>query len=203
MKRLALLLALASALIGAAVFSFRVWPRETPAGQPPLQRLSSLDPLRAAFNEGHGEYRVLALLSPTCGVCVNGAAALGQLVGSLPSGRARTLVVWMPVIRTDLGPPTNTTLALISDPVARQYWDPDHLVSTAVLEVAQRHPDRLSPEDRDRLADTPVAWDVVALFDPSATWDAELPWPSYWGGPVVRAIDDARVRLSQTTGSWR
>ena len=102
----------------------------------------------------------------------------------------------MPVIGTDLGPPTNATLALIADPATRQFWDPDHVVSTEVLEVGRRHVDRLSPEDRSVVANTTVAWDMVAVFGPSATWDAELPWPSYWGRPVVDAIEDVRARLA-------
>ena len=86
MKRVVFLLTLMAAVAGMALVAFRVWPRTTPPGQTPLQTLSALHPLRASFNDGHGEYRVLALLSPTCGVCTSGASVLGSLVGMLPSG---------------------------------------------------------------------------------------------------------------------
>ena len=55
----------------AAVVALLAWhvvgPRHTPAGQPPLLRLSgeNFDLLRDGFNAHAGEKRVLAMLSPT------------------------------------------------------------------------------------------------------------------------------------------
>lgn len=42
-------------------------PRRVPNGQPPLVTVSpgGLEPIRAAFNAGGGQVRILAMLSPT------------------------------------------------------------------------------------------------------------------------------------------
>lgn len=54
-------------ILAAAGVWHRFGARETPAGQPPLARLSeaNLEDLRAAFNEAADAPRVVALLSPT------------------------------------------------------------------------------------------------------------------------------------------
>jgi hypothetical protein len=67
MKRAILIPAIvAFAVLGIAALA-EYGPRETPAGQPPLVRLSAsnLDTLRQSFNDSADTVRVLALLSPT------------------------------------------------------------------------------------------------------------------------------------------
>ena len=51
----------------AAFAWMKLAPRRVPDGQPPLATIGpeSLAGFRATFNEGEGEIRVLALLSPT------------------------------------------------------------------------------------------------------------------------------------------
>ena len=64
-KRLTLVVLLA-ALAGG--FSWYLWgERHTPAGQPPLARLSasSLETLRSEFNSHADKVRIVILLSPT------------------------------------------------------------------------------------------------------------------------------------------
>lgn len=178
----------AAALI--VLLGIRLWPRQTPQGQPPLVRLSSIEPIRQAFNAATDRTRVVALLSPTCGTCIAGATELGRRLATRSTVPVTTLVVWMPVILTDIAAPTSARLALIADARAQQFWDPDHLVSTAILSLAHQHVDRLSADQRDLLEGAPVAWDLVASFPPGVQWASELPWPSFWGFPVVGAVDD-------------
>ncbi len=68
MKRWRLLLAavLALALLGAYAW-YRLAPRETPAGQPPLVVLetASFISFERAFNDSSDHTRLLVLLSPT------------------------------------------------------------------------------------------------------------------------------------------
>ena len=64
-------LAVVTAIVILAVIAAAAWiklaPRRTPGGQPPLVTLTSgsLGEFRRAFDAGHGEVRILALLSPT------------------------------------------------------------------------------------------------------------------------------------------
>ncbi len=68
LKRVALLvlvLGVGLALLGAAFYTW--WPRETPAGQPPLARLEpdSLAAFRDRFNGASSSHRLVVMLSPT------------------------------------------------------------------------------------------------------------------------------------------
>ena len=83
-----------------------------------------------AFNEEPGSQRLLVLLSPTCPKCIAGASGQGELLvlTAAAAQSLRTLVVWMPVIATDIAPPTSAKLALIPGAHVRQFWDPGHLV---------------------------------------------------------------------------
>jgi hypothetical protein len=63
-----------AAILGAAILALagalawiRYAPRRVPAGQPSLAVVDdrSIEPVRAAFDAGAGEIRILALLSPT------------------------------------------------------------------------------------------------------------------------------------------
>jgi hypothetical protein len=41
-----------------------------------------------------------------------------------------------------------------------------------------------------------IVWDYNTVYPRGAVWDATPPEPLYSGGPVVRAIDEARSALS-------
>jgi len=128
---------------------------------------------------------------------VRGASALEQILDESTGRRLRVLVVWMPVLLTDLGPPRSSTMALVGDARVRQFWDPKRLVSARFLDAARAHPDWMSERDRYALSrDKGVVWDFVALFPSGATWKAEPPRPAYHGGPVVDVADPLRQALS-------
>jgi hypothetical protein len=195
------LLAAAAALIAAgavAFFLYRYWPRSSPPGQAPLLTLASLAPLRESFNVQDGRERLLVLLSPTCPKCIAGASGLGELLTKATELRVPTLVVWMPVIASDIAPPTSAKLALVPGAQVRQFWDPKHLVSQQILTLARGQPNRLSADERQLVEHADVAWDLVALFPKGSQWTEQLPWPSLWGFPVEDSL--ARVRAALSAG---
>ena len=61
--------------------------------------------------------------------CLRGASAVQRLIGHDPAAKVRVLVVWEPVIFTDIAPPTNFALSRISDARAAQFWDAGHAMS--------------------------------------------------------------------------
>jgi hypothetical protein len=68
LAKIALVLVLAALVaVLSAVAWFKLAPREVPPGQPPLATLGpgSLSDLRATFDAGAGEIRLLVMLSPT------------------------------------------------------------------------------------------------------------------------------------------
>jgi hypothetical protein len=135
-------------------------------------------------------------LSQTCPTCVAGATGLGELLDEASALHLQTLVVWMPVIKTDVAAPTSAKLALIRGSRVQQFWDPKHFISRELLALARAHLDRLSPDTREMLEGATVAWDVVALFPAGARWEAEPPWPGVWGFPIVDSLDQIRDQLA-------
>ena len=122
-------------------------------------------------------------------MCLRGASAVEEILQST-EGPLRVLVVWEPVIRTDIAPPTTHTLSRLSDVRAMQYWDPERTVSAHLVTAARANPDWLRPQDRARLIDDDVVvWDVALVFPAGTPWEAVPPRPVFYGGPVVRELD--------------
>ena len=108
------------------------------------------------------------------------------------------LVVWEPVILTDVAPPTSGTLALIHDVRARQYWDGGRALSKEIVRAILANPGRYSaPQD---IEEDTVVWDSVALFKQGVRWENEPPVPAYYGSPVVDSIAELRGALSKLSG---
>ena len=106
------------------------------------------------------------------------------------------LVVWEPVIRTDIAPPTNGTLARIADARAIQYGDHDRTFSAYLTGVARANPGWVRPQDRARLGrEDFVAWDVALVFPAGSRWEATLPAPSFYGGPIIDELDRLRAAI--------
>jgi hypothetical protein len=191
------LIALGIAVVLAAVASlawFRYTSRQCPTGQPGLAVVGpNLEALRRAFDDASHDVRIVALLSPTCPVCVRGAAALQSVLEETPSDHLHVFIVWEPVRVTDLGPPTNAVLALLHDVRVAQFWDPDRRLSAQLLAQAS---DRARAGRTDRIVGRKVAWDLVAVYPPGEPSGTVLPYPRWNGGPVVDVIPDLRTHLS-------
>ena len=99
------------------------------------------------------------------------------MLEELPGAQIRILVVWEPVIFSDIAPPTTHALTRVSDTRAVQLWDRDHVLSRAMG----------SGDD--------VLWDYVAIYPPGARWGDAPPEPTFDGAPVVDAIDGVRRAL--------
>jgi hypothetical protein len=97
------------------------------------------------------------------------------------------LVVWEPVLRTDLAPPTSHVLAHIRDPRARQFWDAGRLLSASMVQAAR--------ERGDPVPENGIVWDLVATYPPGVLWKEAPPLADFSDGPVVNVIDAARRRL--------
>jgi hypothetical protein len=127
-------------------------------------------------------------------VCLRGASAIDRLLAEFSGAPLRALVVWEPVLPTDFGPPLSSTLGLVRDPRAVQFWDPDRVLAADVLRSVNADPARYGFDEP--LPPDFVVWDVVAVFAPSARWAADLPVPAYYGGPVTDVIDATREALA-------
>ncbi|HLW76010.1 MAG TPA: hypothetical protein VKS01_03475 [Bryobacteraceae bacterium] len=93
----------------------------------------------------------------------------------------RVWVIWEPVLVTDWKSPSTQTLGRISDPRAAQFWDQGRLLSHSMGEHDRRS----------------VVWDYIAVYPPGVLWEDRPPEAAYHGGPVVHAIDAAKVALGR------
>lgn len=140
---------------------------------------------------------------------MRGASALADLLAAWPASpgspasaspsawkSARVLVIWEPVVDTDVGPPSAAETARLGDRRVRQFWDAGHAVSSALLPTlrASLPPAELAVLDGPDGA--PVVWDFVAVYPPGARWTTPPPAPDFHGYPVVRSIDGLRARLA-------
>ena len=92
------------------------------------------------------------------------------------------LVVWEPILPTDLGAPSANTMARISDRRATQFWDPQHLVAQELNRTARAMPER--PE-MHCCEDRGFFWDQAILYAPNLRWSQQAA-PLLWDGPVYK-----------------
>ncbi len=122
---------------------------------------------------------------------MRGASALGEALAAHPRADVRVLVIWLPVLETDVGPPTEAVRRpLAVDARVTEFWDPTRWASPRMLERAAR----VDPEAARPGA---VAWDLIAIYPAGRTWEDPFPMPSWYGRPVVderKEIDEALER---------
>jgi hypothetical protein len=88
------------------------------------------------------------------------------------------------MLATDWGSPSQSTLARISDPRARQFWDPKHLVSLELSRIAKA---KVSQPQLNCCEDKGFFWDDAILYTSHAPWK-DMPVSVFWNGPVWKII---------------
>ena len=88
--------------------------------------------------------------------------------------------VWEPAQTWDVAPPGRWALSTLPDPRVRQYWDPNHLVSTR-LEADARPPQPEAECCRQR----GMLWDIAAVYPAGVTWTDRLPPAVVFNGPII------------------
>jgi len=94
----------------------------------------------------------------------------------------RVLVVWEPMLPTDLRSPVHGTLGRISNQRARQFWDPQHIVARELGRTAREKAGQPKP---DCCVNRGFFWDDAILYAPHSKW-RQTPTVVFWNGPVVR-----------------
>jgi hypothetical protein len=117
-------------------------------------------PVKAAFNADAGKVRVLMVVSPTCGTCLEGASEVSEQVAKINQGKTVPLyVLWVPRRGGQEKDVPNAT-RVITDVSAREFWDGHDLLGAQYRQV---------------LGWRGNAWDVYMVYGPKAQWNGDLP----------------------------
>jgi len=92
------------------------------------------------------------------------------------------LVVWEPILVTDWRSPSGSTLARLSDPRVRQFWDPKHVVSIELSQMESLRHLQTEPNSGKGFY-----WDEAIVYGPHSKWK-DAPTPLFWNGPVYQVI---------------
>lgn len=114
------------------------------------------------------------------------------MLSRVQSQQLRVFIVWEPVIVSDLGPPTSSVLARVSDPRAVQFWDESRALSKSM--VATRENTWLVPEGESAPSPGMIIWDFVAVFPPKKAWRSHEA-PTSHCDPVVECIEKIRTEV--------
>ena len=105
------------------------------------------------------------------------------------------LVVWEPILSSDWRPPGRVALKRISDAQAQQFWDPDHVVATALNQIVKQKPPQPEPDCCIRRG---FYWDEAILYPAGVRW-SDVPGSVFWNGPVYQIIPDLEKSLAELT----
>lgn len=148
-------------------------PRRHPPlnGITPMTRIQTIgetiDPLRSYFDTAIGYPRFLALVSPTCDPCLQGAAAVrDEVVPAFHEVGFPTALVWIPMLDEDSMPEIERVAPEFGRDGLEQFADPKRSAGHLVAES-------LGGTDS-------VAWDVYLFYGPDARWTDGPPEPVDW-----------------------
>lgn len=125
------------------------------------------DELRAEFNRASTRVRVVALLSPTCGICQKGQRVVQSVFAKNGNdARLRGFVVWLPMLPSDSKESAGAQAASFVDGRLMQQWDGDRASGNLLAKT---------------LGLKGSAWDVYLLYAPGVKWTGKQPpAPSFW-----------------------
>ena len=126
---------------------------------------------------------------------MRGASALGTLLARYPDADVRVLVIWLPVLPSDTGPPTEALRGALRDPRVTEFWDPGRWASPRMMERA-RMMVREQGGEPGFPADA-IAWDLIGLFPAGGRWEEPFPAPVWHGGPVVDSLESVEQFLRE------
>jgi hypothetical protein len=122
---------------------------------------------RDEFNRASDRLRVVALLSPTCGICQKGQRVVESVFSKYPQdARLRGFVVWLPMLPTDTQQYAGAQAGSFVDSRVSQQWDGER-TSGALL--------------AHTLGLKGTAWDIYLLYAPGVRWSGDQPpTPTFW-----------------------
>jgi hypothetical protein len=106
----------------------------------------------------------VAILSSTCGWCLQGAQAVQKsVIEQMKNKDINVIIVWTNMLKTDDKENAYKAASMFKDPSIVQYFDADNKFGDLVAQ-------RLSPKGEK-------AWDIYMFFDKDTEWNNTIPRP--------------------------
>jgi hypothetical protein len=159
--------------------------------QGPLVQLDpALEPFLRDFNSDRERTRFVAVLSPTCESCIEGARAIKRTLAGFDPKALSVYIVWTPMLaHDDADAAEGETLSMRGWNV-RNYYDPTNALGAmlrrdvfpkATSDMMSSLPSGhfMTEQLRHRDPSTPE-WDIYMFFDAQTEWGRVVPRPSHW-----------------------
>lgn len=120
-----------------------------------------------SFNADPEKPRLVVILSPTCGHCLQACSDVQELLEDHPAAPIRVTILWSPFQPGDnIGMARRAAETYISDPRVVHLWD---IWKFGARSYSQRF--RLMVEN---------TWGIFMFFKPGVPWTDEPPAPEFW-----------------------
>jgi copper ion binding protein len=129
-----------------------------------LKVMSNIIEIKKAFNQQTGKTKFVAILSPTCGWCLQGAESIQKTIVENMKGKdLSVIIVWTNMLNTDDQNSAYKAASLFKDASIVQFFDSENKFGDLVAK-------RLSPQGKK-------AWDIYMFFDKGTQWGEGIPRP--------------------------
>ncbi len=129
-----------------------------------LQMLLSVDQIKNAFNKQPDKVRFIAILSSTCGWCLQGAEAVQKsVIEKMGDKNIGVFIVWTNMLKTDDTENAYKAASIFKDPNIIQFFDAENKFGDIVAKS-------LNPKGEK-------AWDIYMFYDTETEWQKTVPHP--------------------------
>ena len=140
-----------------------------------LKVLTNIDELKRSFNKQTGKVKFVAILSSTCGWCLQGAQAVQQtVIEKMRDKNISVIIVWTNMLKSDDKDNAYLAASMFKDPSIVQYFDSDNKFGDVVAR-------RLNPKGEK-------AWDIYMFFDKEDQWNGSIPRPFEYAHQLSESI---------------
>ena len=129
-----------------------------------LKIASSPVEIQKAFNQQTGKTKFVAILSSTCGWCLQGAESVQKaVIEKMKEKDLSVIIIWTNMLKSDNQNSAYKAASLFKDPSIVQFFDSENKFGDVVAQ-------RLNPQGKK-------AWDIYMFFDKDTKWNSDFPRP--------------------------
>lgn len=140
-----------------------------------LKVISNVTEIQKAFNQQTGKTKFVAILSSTCGWCLQGAESIQKTVlEKVKDKDISVIIIWTNMVKTDDQSSAYKAASLFKDPSIVQYFDAGNKFGDVVAQ-------RLNPQGKK-------AWDIYMFFDKDTQWSKDFPRPFEYAHQLSSSI---------------